>query len=240
MLNPLHQEILTLIRKKSGKPAKDAFLNSYLGNHHVRYAIGTPALRAIAKDWMRLHKDLPAEEFVSLLTSLIEGASFTEKVTAGILLSYSTKDQRKFNPAIFDQWLSHLVGWAEVDAVCTGDFHVTQAPSQWPEWKKLLNKLSKDPNINKRRASLVLLCSPISRIKDDRMAEMALKNIERLKGEKDVLITKAISWVLRSMIKHYRAEVAEYVNATPDLPKIAIRETLVKLKTGKKNPKLKA
>ena len=49
------------------------------------------------------------------------------------------------------------------------------------------------------------------------------------------MITKAISWLLRSMIRHYKNEVSDYVNAQADtLPKIAVRETLVKLKTGRK------
>src|SRR5688500_19494553 len=49
-------------------------------------------------------------------------------------------------------------------------------------------KFSKDPNINKRRASLVLFCSPLARVKDDDLADAALKIVERLKSEKDVLI----------------------------------------------------
>lgn len=49
------------------------------------------------------------------------------------------------------------------------------------------------------------------------------------------MITKAVSWLLRSMIRHYKQEVSDYVDANINtLPKIAVRETLVKLKTGKK------
>ncbi|MEX1240061.1 MAG: DNA alkylation repair protein [Cyclobacteriaceae bacterium] len=235
MINPFHQEILTLIKKNSGKPKADPFLNSYLGNEHVRYPINNPTLREIAKDWMRTHKDLKVDEFKKVLTSLIEGESCTEKMMAGILMGYSFKNQRTFDPMAFDQWLDHLVGWVEVDTLCTGDFITTQLPAEWPKWKKLIIKLSKDENMNKRRASLVLFCSPLGRVKDDDIAEVAFKTVERLKAEKDVLITKAISWVLRTMIKHYRESVASYLEENEGtLPKIAVRETMVKLKTGKK------
>ena len=235
MISRFHQEIVKLIRKKSGKPEMHPFLNSYMGNDHVRYPIDTPTLRAIAKDWMRSHPDLSSEELVNVLTSMIKGKSSTEKIMAGIMLGYSRKEQRKFDPMIFDRWLDHLVGWAEVDAVCTGDFTTKQVPDDWIRWKKLLKKLSRDPNINKRRASLVLFCSPLSRVQDDRLAEMAFENMDRLKSEKEILITKAISWVLRSMIRHYRESVRDYLNENADsLPKIAVRETLTKLKTGKK------
>jgi len=235
MINPFHQEILTLIKKNSGKPKADPFLNSYLGNDHVRYPINNPTLRGIAKEWMRAHREMKPDEFTDVLTSLIEGESCTEKMTAGILMGYSIKNQRNFNPMIFDRWLDHLVGWVEVDTLCTGDFLITQVPADWPKWKKLIQKLSKDPNINKRRASLVLFCSVLGRADNDDMADVAFRNIERLKSEKDVLITKAISWVLRTMIKNYRPRVSAYLKENADtLPKIAIRETMVKLKTGKK------
>jgi 3-methyladenine DNA glycosylase AlkD len=239
MANPFHQEILKLIQKNSGKPTQHTFLDSYLGNDHMRYPIAAPALRAIAKEWMRAHRDLTSKELAGLLTSFIEGESSTEKVMAGIMMGYSASMQRKFDPMIFDQWLDHLIGWAEVDAVCTGDFTITQLPAEWPKWKKLVNKLSKDHNINKRRASLVLFSSPLSRVKDDRIAKVAFQIINRLKSEKEVLITKAISWVLRSMIKHYKESVATYLKENKEtLPKIAVRETLIKLKTGRKNVRL--
>lgn len=235
MTNSLHQEILKLIQENSGKPTQHTFLDSYVGNNHPRYPIAAPALRAIAKDWMRAHRDLKSDDVADLLSSLIQGPSSTEKWMAGIMMGYTTLPQRQFDPAIFDSWLDHLVGWAEVDAVCTGDFTITQLPADWPRWKKLLNKLSKDPNINKRRASLVFFCSPVSRVKDARLEEMAFRNIERLKSEKEILITKAISWVLRSMIKHYRESVSVYLKECGgSLPKIAVRETLTKLKTGRK------
>lgn len=236
--NTHHQEVLKIIRENSGKPTSDAFLNSYLGNNHVRYPITTPALRTIAKKWMRDHTELLPAELAALLTSLIKGKSFTEKIMAGIMMGYSSKLQRKFDPAIFDEWLEHLVGWAEVDAVCSGDFPTTQIPEDWTRWKKLLTTFAKSPNIQKRRASLVLLCSPVSRVKDERLAVTAFKNIDRLKSEKEILITKAVSWLLRSLIKHHRDAVSNYVEENQDtLPKIAVRETLVKLDTGKKTKK---
>lgn len=235
MINPLHAEILKLIRKNSGKPTQHTFLNSYLGNDHPRYPISSAPLRAIAKEWMRAHRNLSPDEFAEVLTSLTEGESCTEKMMAGILMGYSQKPQRTFNPEFFDQWLDHLVGWVEVDTLCTGPFPTTQLPADWPKWKKLIVKLSKDPNINKRRASLVLFCSPVSKVRDERLAQEAFRRIDRLKSEKEVMITKAVSWLLRSMVKHYKNEVSEYVRKNKDtLPKIAVRETVVKLETGRK------
>jgi 3-methyladenine DNA glycosylase AlkD len=233
--NQYHREILKLIRENSGKATQHTFADSYLGNSHPRYPISTPVLRIIAKTWMRDHRSLSAEELADLLTSLIEGESSTEKCMAGILLDASLVSQRKFNPALFDSWLNHLVGWAEVDSVCTGPYTITEIPSNFSVWKRLLVKFSKSTNIQKRRASLVLLCSPLSRGPQEALALIALDNIGRLKSEKEILITKAISWVLRSMIRHHRKTVTEFLRENKNtLPKIAVRETMVKLATGKK------
>jgi 3-methyladenine DNA glycosylase AlkD len=235
MGNPIHQNLLHLIKENSGKGTQHTFSDSYLGNTHPRYEITAPVLRKIAKEWMREHVDLTAAEFADLLASLIAGKSSTEKMFAGMLMDYSTQDQRDFDPGLFDQWLEHLQGWAEVDAICTGDYSVTHIPAKWKRWKPLLKKFSRDPNIQKRRASLVLLCSPVRYTDEPALGNAAIEHIERLKKEKEILITKAISWLLRSLIKNYRQIVIDYMQKNADsLPKIAVRETMVKLKTGTK------
>lgn len=240
-MNRHHKDILEQIRERSGTPTQHTFLDKYLGNEHPKYPISVPTLRTIAKDWMSAHSELGADSFARLLTSLIRGESSTEKCIVGILLDYALPDQRKINPALFDSWLDHLEGWVEVDTLCTGRYAEAEIPAQWGQWKKLILKFSKSSNINKRRASLVLFCSPLRSVKDDRLADLALDTIDKLKHEKAILITKAISWVLRSMEKHYRKELKHYLNKNKDtLPKIAVRETMTKLTTGVKNKGTKA
>lgn len=236
MRNVFHKEILALIKENSGQPTHHTFLDSYLGNDHPRYPINNPTMRLIAREWMRDHRDLDLDTFVDLLTSLIEGQSCTEKMMAGFLLEYAAKPQRDFDPAIYDQWLVHLVGWVEIDTLCTGAFVRKQMPGNWPKWKKVIVKLSKDPNINKRRASLALFCSVLGHVEDQDIADTAISIVDRLKGEKEILITKAISWVLRTMIRNYREQVSDYVDDNAEtLSKIAVRETRMKLVTGRKN-----
>ncbi|HEY9047233.1 MAG TPA: DNA alkylation repair protein [Ohtaekwangia sp.] len=235
ILHAHHAELLAAIQKNSGKASQHTFLDGYLGNSHPRYAIRAPVLRSIAREWMKQHRDLSAKAFAQLLTSLIEGESSTEKCMAGILLDYAADDQRTFDPALFDSWLDHLIGWAEVDTLCTGDYTAHEITAQWKTWKPLLKKFAKSKNIQKRRASLVLGCSPLRKEANPEMAAVIFDNIDLLKSEKEILITKAISWVLRSMVKHHKPLVETYIRANMDtLPKIAIRETQVVLKTGKK------
>jgi 3-methyladenine DNA glycosylase AlkD len=234
-MNKYHKEILDLIIQNSGSPTQHTHLDSYLGNDHPRYPINAPTLRLIAKEWMKDHRAFSAAEFEKLLTSLIKGESATEKWMAGMLMDLSTKEQRKFDPRVFDTWLDHLIGWAEIDSVCTGQYAISEIPAQWKVWEKLLVKFSKSKNINKRRASIVLLCSPLSKPTDPALTMLAFENIDRLKHEKEILITKAISWVLRSMVRHHRKSLETYMKVNSEsLPKIAVRETSRKLDTGKK------
>lgn len=233
--NKHHSAILQEIKNQSGVGTKHTFSDSYLGTSHPRYNINAPSLRAIAKKWAAKNKALPAIEFCAVIDSLIKAPSSTEKVMAGIILDYATKDQIQFDPKIFDAWLDELEGWAEVDAVCTGKFTIKAIPPNWKTWEKLLKRFVKSKNIHKRRASLVLLCSPIRYCADEALAATALRNIEYLSHEKDILITRAISWLLRSMIKLHKQKVSDYLRDNSErLPAIAVRETLVKLKTGKK------
>lgn len=234
-MNKFHRDILNLIKENSGTPTQHTFLDSYLGNNHPRYPINVPMLRLIAKEWAKSNKHLNAKEFENCIDSLIHGKSATEKNMAGILLDVSTKEQRKFDPICFDKWLDQLIGWAEIDSVCTGSYATTEIPANWKIWSALLTKFSKSKNINKRRASLVLLCSPMRKTADDRLAAMAFANMDRLKHEKEILITKAISWLLRSMVKNHRREVVAFLKTNQKgLPKIAVRETQRVLDTGKK------
>jgi 3-methyladenine DNA glycosylase AlkD len=234
-MNLHHREILTLIEISSGEPTHHTFSDAYLGNTNPRYAISAPVLRKLAQEWMKEHRDLPVKEFVAVLDSLVKGKSSTEKFMSGILTDYCTKEQLTFPPKMFDDWLEHLSGWAEVDVVCTGRYSKVMIPPDLKTWEPLLEKFSKSKNINKRRASLVFLCSPISHHHSDEMVALAFSNIDRLKHEKEILITKAISWLLRSMCRHYKKQVSAYVKKNKDsLPKIAVRETLKKIETGKK------
>ena len=70
---------------------------------------------------------------------------------------------------------------------------------------------------------------------DPRLAELALEIVKRLEAERDILITKAISWLLRSLVAQHRGSVVRHLAAhETTLPSVAVRETRAKLRTGRK------
>lgn len=234
-----HTELMSTVKKQAkplSKTQKQKLAN-YIGTNKIYYAISTEAHRKIIKDWIKQHPNLNEKEYTDLLTSLYEGQSVNEISIAGSLLRHHPRLRRTVKPEHIDIWLNRLQGWAEVDSLCQSNFSAEEVLTQWDEWQRLLTKLASDDNVHKKRASLVLLTKPVRDSEDPRLEEMAFRNIDKLKQNRHILVTKAISWLLRDLIKHHRQKVETYLRDNEDtLPRIAIRETRTKLLTGKKTP----
>jgi len=236
-MDQLHEELLSVIKKEAKcNTTISKHSSTYDGNEDKSYQLTNPQLRMIAGVWLKHHNDLNLRKFTNLLNSLYrKSESSTEKYIAGFLLEYSPNLRKQLQPELLNSWLDNLVGWGQVDSLCQSRFGVDDMLHNWKNWKLLLEKLSESDNINKRRASLVLLTKPVRDSDDERFANLAIRNIEKLKQEREILITKAISWLLREMVKNHKAEVREYLNQKVDsLPRVAVKETERKIRTGRK------
>lgn len=234
-MNTQQKKLLAEIKKHKGKGTQHTSNDSYILSGHFYYDVSVPVRRQIVKSWLKENKDISAKDFVAVLDSLYKGKSHEEKTIASYLLSYHHPHRKTIKLKQLNEWLDHLVGWAEIDSLCQNVFTADEFLSNWKEWKLLITKLSKDKNINKRRASLVLLTGPAYRSEDKRLQELAFEIIDRLKHEKEIIITKAISWLLRDMSNKHKEVVVDYLEQNENtLPKVAVRETRRKLKTGKK------
>lgn len=236
-MSPEHGELLTQLRQASRPTSAERHQSdSYGGSGHLFYFVSAPDRRAIAKAWVASHRSTTPQTVLAVVDSLVDGQSHEEKTLGALLLGCHAPARAAVRPADLDRWLGKLNGWAEIDCQCHNLFSAAQMLADWPAWKGLTEQLSKDRNINKRRASLVLLNGPVRYSDDERFADLALAVIERLKAERAILITKAISWLLRSMIARHRRVVEDYLATQGDsLPRIAVRETRTKLATGVKS-----
>lgn len=234
--NSNHRLILSdIIRSSSlSQPDFTGFGLKYVGSDKPTYHLDTAAGRLIIKNFLKTHS-LSLPEFVETVSSLYEGETYDEITLAARLVEYSPKLRHQLNPIILDRWLSRVRGWAETDVLCQMAFNADDLLDNWPAWENIIIRFSADSNVHKRRASLVLLTKPLRQSSDNRLADLAFANVEKLKLEKDILITKAVSWILRSLVKHHSRQVALYLEKNhATLPKIAIREVSNKLLTGKK------
>ena len=235
-MNSYHSELQNSIKKYSRK--EDLSINNskkYCGTSDKFYNLKTEVKRSIAIEFVKKYPNLSFDEYIELLNSLNSGKSYEEKTIASTLLYLYRDNKKHLLPKHLNKWLENLEGWAEIDSLCQSSFSADEVLLNWASWEKSLITFSKSDFISKRRASLVLLVKPVRDAKNDKLLSLALENIDKLKLEKDILITKAISWLLRDMIKNYRNEVRHYLKENREtLPKIAIREVTRKLETGKK------
>lgn len=238
-ITDLDQLINELLEPLAAYPKGKIFdgfrLADYLGTPRDVYKIPTPEVRKIARYFLRRHPNLSTEEVASLLTKLYRGETYTERQLASCLLGFLNSFRHSSAPALLESWLDHLVGWCEIDNLCQSNFSAVEVLANWPAWEKLFGRLVLSENISHRRASLVLLTRAVRESDDRRLAKIGFANIEQIEAERDILITKAVSWLLRELITHHRDRVTAYLkNHQGTLPKIALREVTRKLTTGKK------
>jgi 3-methyladenine DNA glycosylase AlkD len=236
-LSPEHRELLAQLRQASRPTSAERHQSdSYGGSGHLFYFVSAPDRRAIARAWIASHRSTTPQAVLAVVESLVDGQSHEEKTLGALLIGCHAPARAAVRPGDLDRWLGKLNGWAEIDCQCHNLFTAAQMLADWPAWRGLIEQLSKDQNINKRRASLVLLNGPVRYSDDERFADLALAVIERLKVERAILITKAISWLLRSIVQRHLRAVEDYLAAQgPSLPRSAVRETNAKLATGVKS-----
>lgn len=231
-----HAALLAAIRRAAGTGSAAHHGNdAYLGSGHAYYSLTVPARRAIARAWLAPRRKADPAEVLAVAESLFAGPSHEEKTLATMLIAGHAAARRAVSPGDVERWLGRLNGWAEVDSLCQNLFPADQLLADWPGWKAMIERLSRAADLNRRRASLVLLVGPVRRSADPRLDALAFAMIEAAKGERDILITKAVSWLLRELTALHRDAVARYVEAhAASLPSVAVRETRRKLATGRK------
>jgi len=231
-----HAALLAELRAL-GRPYRGGVQNdSYSGSGRPFLNVSAPERRQIIKGWLARRRTVADADLLALADSLFEGETHEERTLGALMLQASRRARRAATPARVDGWLGQLNGWAEIDTLCASVFGPEELGAGWPAWKALIEALAGDANINKRRAALVLLVTPTRASDDIRFRDLGFAAVERLKSERDILITKAVSWLLRAMSAHHAAEVGAYIDAhAGELPAVAVRETRAKLRTGRKS-----
>ena len=209
--------------------------DSFASGGHAFYRVDVPTRRRLAREWLK-EINPSAVEVVATADALITGPTHEEKSLGPMLLQYHAAARRSVKPEQVEGWLLHLVGWAEVDGLCQSAFKADDLVAHWGPWKAMILRLTTSNNVSQRRGALVLLTGPVRANPDDRLARLAFTVLDRSIDDRDQLITKAVSWLLRSMTTHHADAVADYLSTRGDrVPAIAVRETNTKLRTGRKS-----
>jgi len=231
-VHPLSEEIRDWLQ--SHADAAGGAPTGYTGSPRPQYGVRVPDLRAFLREWEH-RAALDMSTWINVLDDLYQGDYYEERTAAGMIFARFKKYRQQLDFATLDRWLGQLEGWAEVDTTCQSTYTARELLSNWDAWADFLTQLSTDDNINKRRASLILLVKPLRESPDRRLLELGLAQVERLKHERDKLITKAVSWVLREGTKQHTPAIRAYVgDNAASLASHVVREVRRKLDTGKR------
>lgn len=236
-MHPGHAELLAELRAAApATPRGGMNNNSYGGSSRPFFGITAPVRRDIARRWVADRRGAPTAELLAVVESLSEGETHEERTQGAFLLAAHGGARRAARPQDVERWVGRLNGWAEIDCLCQNLFTWQDMAADWPAWKAMIERLRRSENINKRRAALVLLNGPVKASGDPRLLDLAVEGLEALKVERHILISKAVSWLLRSLTVRHREAVEAYVERNAaSLPPVAVRETRAKLATGTKS-----
>ncbi|MCO6450108.1 MAG: DNA alkylation repair protein [Caldilineales bacterium] len=201
---------------------------------HV-YGARTPDMRAIARNWLAAHKHAPVPDLRAVVEGLWSANSRDERMISLFLLEgLKRRWPQLLDWPDFDHWRRDIDNWIVCDELGTKVFGPWIALE--PELRLgYLNLLIVDKDLWSRRLALVA-AAPLNRHPKTAIPDQTLAMIDRVKQERDPMITKAVSWVLREMTKTNLDRVVAYLHAnrTTLTPHVR-REVENKLTTGLKS-----
>ena len=199
------------------------------------YGVRVPHLRAIARDWKRMHKTITHEELIALLETLWAGASREERMLVIYLLGRYKRCIPDLTWAHFERWRRDLDNWEVSDGLAQwvlAPWILADPDARLPYLRDLIVAKT----IWSRRLALVATV-PINRKHDGlTLPDLTRELLDQVKAEQDPMITKAISWALREMTKTHPEVVAAYLEENREvLAAHVVREVTNKLETGRKS-----
>ncbi len=201
------------------------------------YGVRTPKQREIARDWRRARGDVAFDDLLPVVEILWRGDSQEERAMAMEILNQYRRYIPKLSWDHFERWRYQIESWALADGLGSTLLGPWLAASPDDRLDRLWYLIEAE-HMWSRRVALVAT-TPINRGRADfTLPDMTLELIDRVKEERDPMITKAVSWALRVLTKKHADRVADYVEKNRDvLAKHVVREVNNKLRTGLKSGK---
>ena len=213
-----------------------AFMTSNAPTGRTVYGVRVPQLRRIARDWYRAHRELQPCDLEKLVEILWSGESREEQTLTVLLLEHYEHCIPDLTRAHFDRWRRGLESWEATDGL---GWVLALWLSGDPDTRLgYLSDLIGDVDVWSRRMALVATV----RINRGQLGPtipcLTLQLIDRAVSERHPMITKAVSWALRELVRRHRDQVTRYVESNRQvLARHIVREVSNKLRTGLKSGK---
>jgi 3-methyladenine DNA glycosylase AlkD len=203
------------------------------------YNVGTDNVRALARTIHAAHAaDWSIADAMAFADALIVDRHLETK---SLGIEVVARCRGDFTPGLlasWKRWLSenHSANWATTDAICgalIGPLIVVH-----PALADRLRTWSRDRNMWVRRASIVGLI-PLAR--RGASLDVVYEIAERLHGDREDLIQKAVGWALREAGKADMPRLARYVRANgPRIPRTTVRYAIERFGPAERAALLKA
>jgi 3-methyladenine DNA glycosylase AlkD len=201
------------------------------------YGVSISDLRRMGRRWHRDHPGAAPADVAALSDELWAVSIREDMVVACLIHGHDSRARSRFGPRRVDRWVRSIDNWELTDWL--GGVLLGPWVGDDPDARLgVLERLVRRHNPWARRLALVgcvvLARRPDASARWEQVSGMVLQ----LKDDREASIPKAISWVLRSHLRHTPEQVRSFVDEhAAELPAIAVRETRKKLTTGTKTGK---
>ena len=190
------------------------------------YGVKTDIVSKIAKEYLKIIKDLKKVEVFGLCEELWQSGYMEESFIACNWSYFIHKEYKQEDFKVFEKWVSNYVcNWASCDTFC--NHTVGEFIEMYPDYLSGLNSWAESENRWMRRAAAVSLIIPARKGK-------FLKDIFNIADilllDKDDLVQKGYGWMLKAASQAHQKEVLEYVIANKTMmPRTALRYAIEKM-----------
>ena len=191
---------------------------SYMKNKFAFLGIKQPLRKELSAGFIKTSKTLEGREIIALCNALWKMPEREFQLIALELLYASRKQWNEEFLLFFNTIVERKAWWDTIDFIATklygGYYAGTKRPPQMLQW-------SKSADIWQNRVAILFQLN----YKDKTDKELLFEIIERLKGNKEFFIQKAIGWSLRQYYRSRPGVVEKFVT-TAGLNGLAKREAL--------------
>jgi len=182
-------------------------MQAYMKSSMPFYGINLPEVREIGK---RVFNEMSCEQWRATIAELWREARYREERYAALYLLRMKMFRDCLTPELMPLLEEMIVSgawWDHVDELANVIGDLLHANPK--KMKPLMRRWSSDPNMWKRRVSIICQLS----FKRETDLELLYANIEPNLGDREFFIRKAIGWALRQYAWTDPKEVARYVRA---------------------------
>ena len=216
--------------KRLARPAGEFDARRYFrGNVDLGfYNVGTPAVRALARSIHAAHvHGWSMNEAMTFADTLIRDRHLEVK---SIGIEVLARRRREFTPGllpVWKRWLAegHAANWATTDAMC--GYLIGPLLAAHPRQAGRLLSWSRHRSLWVRRASAVGLLVPLRK---GLSLDLAYAVAQRLHGDSEDLIQKAVGWLLREAGKVDVARLERYLRKKgAEIPRTTVRYAIERM-----------